>query len=119
MLVNVKLDFSGKRGLYFIIADFLSIMFISNVMAKWSWQYWHFCIVESLLHRLLINYMTSSLQQRFIHFGCGIKKKSVGKSTCLMTGRSNLTSELLRFLCAFVHAKTRQIHEIINAKAFQ
>ena len=92
----------------------MSFLFISNVMTKTKLAILAFLYCVELVASFIDKLHDIKFAAKFYTLGCGIKKKSVGKSTCLMTGGSDLTSELLRFLCPlFMLAQT------INKKAFQ
>ena len=53
ILVNVKLYISMYRRVIFQGYRFFGILIISSGTAKQSWQYWHSCIVESLLKTIM------------------------------------------------------------------
>ena len=53
IVVNVKLYISMYRRVIFQGYRFFGILIISSGTAKQSWQYWHSCIVESLLKTIM------------------------------------------------------------------
>ena len=72
------LDFSGKRGLYFIIADFMSVLFISNVMAEMKLAILEFLYCGEFVTSIIDNLHDIKFATKPYMLGCGIQKKSVG-----------------------------------------
>ena len=63
ILVNMKVDISACNRIKFQGCKLCKLHWSSSFLMaqlKWSWQYWHFCIVESLWKTLLTWHQTSN-----------------------------------------------------------